>query len=113
MVQNRNRLVELFIGNASNAIVHEILERAIDDESIRNRYSKELKVSLGVAKMYREKINPVNQALPDKDKAYIREKIIRKVKAELQLRISKGYENIDLSLVEASVENVLRDTSVI
>lgn len=30
MPQNRNKLIELFIGNIVNAIVHDILEKAID-----------------------------------------------------------------------------------
>ncbi|MBS3122648.1 hypothetical protein J4434_07240 [Candidatus Woesearchaeota archaeon] len=75
MPQNRNKLIELFIGNISNAVVHEILTKAIDDENIRRHYDKELKVSFDTAKKYREKINPVNTTLPEKDTDYIREKI--------------------------------------
>ena len=30
MTQNRNQLIQLFVGNIYNAIVHEILEKAID-----------------------------------------------------------------------------------
>ena len=32
MPQNRNQLIELFIGNITNAIVHRILEKAIGKE---------------------------------------------------------------------------------
>ena len=32
MSQNRNKLIILFIGNVSNAIVHEILEKAINNK---------------------------------------------------------------------------------
>jgi len=42
MPQNRNQLIELFIGNITNAIVHRILERAIDKEEIADKYRKEL-----------------------------------------------------------------------
>ncbi|MEK6830761.1 MAG: hypothetical protein AABX77_01930 [Nanoarchaeota archaeon] len=65
MPQNRNKLIDLFIGNISNAIIHEILERAIDQEEIADRYRKELNNSLNKAKEYREKINPTNAILPD------------------------------------------------
>ena len=50
---------------------------------------------------YREKINPVNRSLPDKDVDYIKEKIMARVKSELITRISKGYDNIDLELIES------------
>ncbi|MBI2451597.1 hypothetical protein HYV50_00795 [Candidatus Pacearchaeota archaeon] len=39
----------------------------------------------------------------------IRSKIIRNVKSELLIRISKGYENIDIDRVEEKVERVLRE----
>ncbi len=113
MVQNRNKLIDLFIGNISNAIVHEILSKAIDDENIRNHYSKELKNSFDKANEYRSKINPVNNVLPDKDLEYIKNKITRKVNSELGLRISKGYENIDLGLVNIEVEKVLKEMKII
>lgn len=113
MVQNRNKLIELFIGNISNGIVHEILAKAIDDDNIRKHYSQELKVSLSIARKYRKKINPINTTLPDKDIDYIKDKIIKKVKSELELRISKGYKNIDIDLVEVTVKNMLKNVSVI
>ena len=40
MAQNRNKLIGLLIGNISNAIVHEILGEAIDNENIRNHYNR-------------------------------------------------------------------------
>ena len=55
MTQNRNKLIDLFIGNISNSVVHEILEKAIDNEEISRRYEKELTTSLEIAKKYREK----------------------------------------------------------
>lgn len=113
MVQNRNKLIELFIGNISNAIVHEIVGKAIDDDNIRNHYNIELKISVDKARSYREKINPMNKVLPDKDVGYIRDKIVRKVRVELQLRASQGYTNINLDLVEVTVDNMLRNMNII
>ena len=52
MVQNRNKLIELFIGNASNSIVHRILEKAIAkerNEEISDKYRKELITSFEIA----------------------------------------------------------------
>ena len=112
MVQNRKKLIEFFISNISNAIVHEILERAVTKELIAEKYRKELINSFEVAKRYREKINPMNRLLSDKDIAYIRTKIINKVKAELITRISRGYKNLDLDLIEDLVDNALRDTKI-
>jgi len=112
MAQNRNKIIELFIGNISNAIVHEILERAVSKELIAGKYRKELIISFEIAKRYREKINPVNRPLPDKDAGYIKEKIVSRVKAELMIRISKGYKNIDLSLVDGLVDKSLKDTKI-
>lgn len=113
MSQNRARLIELFIGNISNAVIHNILEKAIDMEEIADKYRKELKASFDIAKKYREKINPVNTALPDKDIEYIREKLIRKIRAELLTRIKKGYENINLNIVEEEVDKVLKEMNII
>ena len=113
MAQNRNKLIDLFIGNISNSIVHKILEKAINDKELANRYNKELLSSLKIARRYREKINPVNAPLPDKDIEHIKTKITNKVRAELMLRISKGYENIDLDLVEEFVDKALKETKII
>ena len=112
MPQNRNKLIELFIGNISNAIVHEILELAVGKELMANKYRKELAASFEIAKRYRKKINPMNKSFSDKDVEYIKNKIINKVKAELMIRISKGYENINLLLVEKLVDKALKNTNV-
>lgn len=112
MVQNRNKLIELFISNISNAIIHGILEQAVIKELIADKYRKELTTSFEVAKRYREKINPVNKPLPGKDITYIKTKIINKVRAELITRISKGYKNIDLDLIEDLVNKTLKDTEI-
>lgn len=113
MVQNRKKLIDLFIGNLSNSILHKVLEKAIDNKEIINKYMKELNISWKIAREYRGKINPVNVTLPDKDVGYIRTKVINKVKAELMLRISKGYKNINLDLVEELVDKALEDIMVI
>lgn len=112
MVQNRNKLIDLFIGNIANAIVHEILERAVSKEIVADKYRKELVTSFEIARRYREKINPVNRPLPDKDISYIREKIIDRVKNELMIRTSKGYKNINLQLIEPLTDKALRDMAL-
>ena len=115
MGQNRNKLIELFIGNISNSIIHNILEKAIKAEKdyIADKYRKELITSLEIAKRYRDKINPINASLNNKDISYIREKTIRRVKAELLIRISKGYENINLNEIEKNVDEALKKTDII
>ncbi len=113
MAHNRSKLIELFIGNISNAVVHDVLERAVSNELMADKYRKELTASFEIAKKYREKINPLNRHLPEKDIDYIRIKIVNKVKAELTIRISKGYKNIDLPLIDLLVDKVLRDTKVV
>ncbi len=65
-----------------------------------------------IAKRYREKINPINKALPEKDIEYIKSKIINKVNSELKLRIEKGYKNINLDLAEGVVNKLLVDMKV-
>ena len=109
---NRNKLLELFISNLANAITHNILEKAIDDSEVSEKYNKEIKNSREIAKKYREKINPVNKSLPSKDIEKIKRKVTNKIKSELRVRIEKGYENIDFSLVEEFVEKSLSEMKV-
>ena len=113
MVPNRNKFILLFIGNISTAIVHEILEKAIENQEIADKYRKEIFTSFEKAKQYRAKINPVSTPLPEKDIEEIKLKVISKVKAELRLRISKGYEGIHLDLVEEVVDEFLKKTVVV
>lgn len=110
---NRNKLIEILISNLTNVVVHRILELAIDKQEISEVYNKEVKNSWEIAKRYREKINPVNKSLPDRDIEEIKRKVINRVKTELKLRIEKGYENIDISLAEEFVEKSLRELKVI
>ncbi|MBI2003878.1 hypothetical protein HYS72_00235 [Candidatus Pacearchaeota archaeon] len=115
MPQNRNKLIDLFIGNISNAILHEILIESIKDKSkeIASYYQKEIENVLSISQKYREKINPANTPLSDKDVSYIKTKIIHRVKIELMNRISKGYKNIDLTLVDKLVDKMLKDMGVV
>ena len=113
MSQNRNKLIDLFVANLANAIVHQVLEKAIDNNEIANKYVKEFKTSWEIAQKYRDKINPANTPLPDKDLTEIKTKIIKKVNAELQVRIAHGYENIDSSLVEELVRKAFKELRVI
>ena len=99
MVQNRNKLIDLFVGNISNSIIHEMLEKAIDNEFLSKRY--------------REKINPVNSSLSNKDVEYIKNKIKNKVISELSIRISNGYRNIDLELANNIIEKYLKEVDII
>ena len=57
MGQNRKKLIELFIGNLSNAIIHEILIEAIKDKSkeLASYYQKEIENAIEISKKYREK----------------------------------------------------------
>lgn len=112
---NRNKLIEAFIGNISTAVLHKILERAIADKKpeFEEKYVKEFKNSWEIAKSYREKINPKNLPLPDRDIEEIKRKIITRVNAELRIREKRGYENLDFSIVEESVEQALREMKVV
>lgn len=110
---NRNKLLELLVSNLTTAIVHKILEKAIDKPEVVEKYIKEVKNSWEIAKKYREKINPIHKALPACDIGELRKKITTRVRAELNLRISKGYTNINLSLVEEFVDNYLRELNIL
>ena len=109
---NRNKLIEAFISNLSTAIVHQVLEKAIDINEISERYNKEVKNSWEIAKKYREKINPADKSLPGMDADYIKKKVTNKAKTELKLRIERGYENISLFLVEEFVEKAMKELAV-
>lgn len=113
MPQNRNKLIDLFVGNIVNAVVHQILEKAIDKSEIANKYVKEFKTSWEIAQKYRDKINPANAPLPDKDLVEIKKRIVKKVNLELSVRITHGYENIDLRLVDEFVNKALKEFRII
>ena len=110
MVLNRKKLINLFVGNISNAVLHKILEEAIKDEIIRKYYDKEFLNSFQIAKKYRERINPKDRKIPESSE--IKESIIKKVNNELKIRISKGYKNIDSNLVEPITNDILSELRV-
>jgi hypothetical protein len=112
-MKNRNQLIDAFISNISNAIIHKILETAIDMPDITEKYVKEVKNSWEIAKNYREKINPANRSLPFHDIEEIKRKVISNVNSELKLRIDKGYKNINLALVEEFIDKDLKELGVI
>ena len=101
------------IGNTATAVVHRILEKAITNDDIAKRYGKEILNSLDIAKIYREKINPPHTPLHDRDAQKIQKKIVAKVKSELLLRISKGYTNIDLTLIDTIVNDALKELRIL
>lgn len=105
MGQNKNQIISILIGNLSNAIVHKILEKSIDKNELIGKYRNEAINSYNIAKRYREKINPVDNILSINDSEYIKEKLRTKVRNELNLRISKGYTNINLTLIDSEIEN--------
>ena len=113
-MKNRGQLIEIFTSNLANSIIHQVLEKAaFDIPEHFEKYGKEVKNSWQIAKIYREKINPVNRAFPHKDIEEIKNKIINKVNAELNLRILKGYKNISLGLVEEYAEKALKELKII
>ena len=114
MTQNRNKLIDLFIGNLSNAILHKILEKAILSSipEIAQRYNKEVINSWQIALNYRQKINP-QMTFPLKDIFYIKEKLSNRIRSELSLRIFKGYKNINLELVDKEINDSLKQMRVI
>jgi len=112
MGQNRNKILQLMISNLVNAVVHKVLEETVKEEILRDHYNQEGLISLDVAKRYREKINPVQRGLPEKDLEKIKEEVLRKAKKELRLRVSKGYQEIDLSLADKVLEEVLLELRI-
>lgn len=108
MSQNRDKLIQLLIGNLTNVVVHKVLERAVKEETLRLHYDKESLVSFDIAKKYREKINPADRELLTADIEKIKTEIIKRVRKELELRIAKGYEGIDLNLIEIVLLEVLK-----
>jgi hypothetical protein len=112
MPQNRKGLIDLFIGNLSNVIVHEIMGEATESEEIASYYKKEVENSLKISRKYRSRINPINTTLPEKDIEYIKKKLVNRVKSKLRERIFNGYKNISLNLVEKLVNKTLESTNV-
>ena len=110
MPQNRRKLIDLLIGNLSNVIIHEIMEKSTKNREVASHYKKEAENSLMLSKRYRSKINPINTIFSKNDISYIKNKIANKVKSELRKRISQGYENIDLNLIEELANKYLKES---
>ena len=111
MSQNRPDLIKRFVGVASNIIAHKILIKAELEEDLREYYNKEIKRDIDIALKYRDKINPVNRLLPQRDSKEIRDSILSKVKAELLKRVDKGY-NADMSKIDGEIDNFLKEQNV-
>jgi hypothetical protein len=109
---NRNKLIDLFVSNISNVILHRILEKAIHIPEIASKYHKEVTNSYEIAKKYREKINPTDSALPAIDIEEIKRKISTRVRSEIRIRTDKGYKNIDLGLVDSLIEETLGEMKI-
>lgn len=113
MSQNRNKLTRLLIGNLVNVIIHKVLEESAEEDILRTHYDKESLTSLQIAKKYREKINPPKGELPDKDISKIREEVLKRANKELELRISKGYQRINLNQTKTILEKTLKKLKII
>ena len=112
MSQNRNKLLQLLVGNLVNLVVHRVLEESAKEEILRNHYDKESVTSFEVAKKYREKINPIDRELPQRDLEQIKEQVFKRVNKELQMRMNKGYGGIDLDLVMNFLERELKNLEI-
>lgn len=102
----------LLIGNLANVVVHKVLEEATKEEILRKRYDKESLISYEVAKRYREQINPLQRCLSPEDAGQIRKEVIRRAYQELQVRISKGYREVNLALVEPVLQKLMKELRV-
>lgn len=112
MVQNRSKLIDLLIGNLSNAAVHRILQQSIEDEDLSLYYEKEIINSLELAIKYRGKINPPAGPLPKEDTEEVKKKVIARVNSKLKARIEEGYQNIHLESVEKVVDKLLSEINI-
>ncbi len=61
---------------------------------------------------YREKMNPLIEPFSLTDIEHIKNKIIKKVTAELRRRILNCYEHINLSLIEKEVDRTLKSLKI-
>lgn len=112
MSKNKPDLIKKFIGVASNVITHKVLIKAELEEDLRNYYTKEIERDIDIALEYRNKINPANRLLPQKDSKEIKESIMSKVKAELLKRVDKGYK-VDISKIDEEIDNFLKENNVV
>jgi uncharacterized Zn finger protein len=113
MTRNRNRTVKKFIGMLSSVVVHDVLLQRTIDKNLRDWYEKEIENNLNLANRARIIINPVYRPLPCRDQDLIRTNMLRRATATLKNREQKDYKNIDISLVEPTIEKYLKETNVI
>ena len=88
----KNRDIAKLISNLANAVVHQILEKAIETKEIKEYYRNEVINSWKIANQYRQKINPVDRSLLEIDIIEIKRKVINRIKAELSSRINGGIK---------------------
>ena len=55
MSQNKKDIIDRFIGNLSNAVIHQILDKAVQNEEISLKYRKEINISLDKSKNIQRK----------------------------------------------------------
>jgi hypothetical protein len=102
-MQNKKKITQHLIGNPSNAIVHKILENVMKDLFISQKYEKEILNSFEVAKSYRSKLNPVDSGINKSEFERIKKDISVRVRKEIELRIAKGYKNLENIDIEKEV----------
>jgi hypothetical protein len=102
-MQNKKKIIQHLIGNLSNAIVHKILENAIKDLFISQKYEKEILNSFEVAKSYRSKLNPVDKGINKLEFEKIKKEVSARVRNEIELRRDKGYKNLEGINIEKEV----------
>jgi hypothetical protein len=113
MVKNRNKIIKAMIGNIANTVIHRILKKAVSLEELREKYTKEIISSFEVAKKYREKVNPKFEILDMQEQDLIKKKVVTRVSSEIELRISKGYQNLSLEGIEEEIEIILKELGII
>lgn len=112
MPLNKGKLIEILISNLANAIVHEILEQAIKEEELTSKYRSEVLNSYSIAKVYRQKINPIDKSLSVIDQKYICSKLESKARKELLSRINKGYTGINQELIPKIIDKFLKELNI-
>lgn len=110
MTQNRNKVLSLMTGSLSNAIVHSILELSCDETALKEKYKKEASDSFQIALKFRNRINPLFRLLPQRSLIEIR--VARRVEAELNNRIKRGYVGVDMTLVRTQIEEYFRELRI-
>jgi len=94
---NRNQLIERFISNLTNSIVHQVLEKSINNKEITEKYNKEFRNSWQQAKNYREKINPVNKNLPFERQEISHEETVK--------HFNKANQNYKVEILESEAKD--------